>query len=83
MSSLRCALYLFPHLRAERLVAACPVPPFMDCPHSSACVGATEVHPGHLLGHLKGREEAFRQAVGFAGPIRARAGRSPSACGEE
>lgn len=44
-------------------------------------VGATEVHPGHLLGHLEGREEAFRQARARA--TRAKGGKSFRLWGRE
>lgn len=67
-------LCLFPHLRAERLICCLSGPAVHGLSIAQHAVGATEVHPGHLLGHLKGREEAFRQAVG-TGPIRAKGGK--------
>lgn len=67
-------LFLFPHLRAERLICCLSIPTVHGLSIAQHAVGATEAHPGHLLGHLKGREEAFRQAVG-TGPIRAKGGK--------
>lgn len=68
------ALFLFPHLRAERLICCLSVPAVHGLSIAQHAVGATEVHPSHLLGHLKRREDAFRQAVG-TGPIRAKGGK--------
>lgn len=75
-------LFLFPHLRAESLVCCLSVPAVHRLSIAQHAIGSTEVHPGHLLGHLKGREETLRPGCGHAASSCKRQGRSPSGCGE-
>lgn len=59
-------LFLFPHLRAESLICCLSISAAHRLSIGQHAVGSTEVHPSHLLGHLKGREETFRPSCGHA-----------------
>lgn len=59
-------LFLFPHLRAESLIRCLSISAVHRLSIAQHAMGSTEVHPSHLLGHLKGREETFRPGCGHA-----------------